>query len=282
MILIADSGSTKTEWRLLSDKPTPADTCITKGINPFYQTSAEIHELLKEEYTLNSFKPQEIHFYGAGCANEEKNNIVKEALVAYFGIQNITIESDLTGAARALCQKEEGIACILGTGSNSCHYNGQDVTANVSPLGFIIGDEGSGAVLGKKLIGDILKNQLPQSIITLFFQEYQTDRAEILDHIYKKAFPNRYLAQFTKFLSKHIHLTELETLVIDSFNEFIKRNILQYNNAENLKVSFTGSIAHHFKPQLLTALSKNNLTPGIINPAPMDGLAQYHNRTKSL
>jgi len=280
MILIADSGSTKTEWRLQADKPISHSTCITKGINPFYQTSAEILQSLKEEYTLNNVKPQAIHFYGAGCANEEKNNIVKDALVEFFGIQDITIESDLTGAARSLCQKTEGIACILGTGSNSCHYDGEKVIANVSPLGFIIGDEGSGAVLGKKLMGDILKNQLPQTIIDLFFSEYKTDRAEILDRIYKKTLPNRYLAQYTKFLSKHIHLEELEELVSGAFDDFIKRNLLQYEGIKKLKINFTGSIAHHFRAQLEKALNKHELKLGTISQAPMDGLAQYHYQSK--
>jgi len=280
MILIADSGSTKTEWRLIGKKPISNNTCITKGINPFYQTSDEIFQSLKEEYTLNNVKPQEIHFYGAGCANEEKNSIVKKALSDYFEIHSITIDSDLTGAARSLCKNNEGIACILGTGSNSCHYDGKNITANVSPLGFIIGDEGSGAVLGKKLLGDILKNQLPQSIIELFFNEYQTDRAEILDHIYKKKFPNRYLAQYTRFLSKYIHLKELEDIVIDSFEEFINRNILQYPHVKQLKINFTGSIAHHFKPQLKKALLKYELTFGTLSQAPMDGLVAYHNQSK--
>ncbi len=280
MTLIADSGSTKTEWHLLSDNPTKNITCITNGINPFYQTSAEIVQSLNEEYTLNSAKPQEIFFYGAGCANEEKNRIVKEALIKFFDTQNITINSDLTGAARSLCQNNEGIACILGTGSNSCYYNGETVTANVSPLGFIIGDEGSGAVLGKKLVGDILKNQLPQTIIELFFNEYQTNCGEILDHIYKRPLPNRYLAQYTRFLSKHIHLQELEDIVSNAFEEFIKRNLLQYPNVKELKINFTGSIAHHFTSQLEKALNKYKLTLGTVSQAPMNGLVQYHSQSK--
>ena len=280
--LIADSGSSKTEWRLLTDKSICAETCITKGINPFYQTSAEIFQSLKAEYTLNTVRPQEIYFYGAGCANEEKNNIVKKALIEFFGIQNIAIAGDLTGAARSLCQNSEGIVCILGTGSNSCCYNGENITANVSPLGFIIGDEGSGAVLGGKLMGDILKNQLPQTVIELFFTEYRTNRAEILDHIYKKPLPNRYLAQYTKFLSKYIHIKELEEMVSGAFEEFIKRNLLQYQDVKKLEIHFTGSIAYHFKTQLEKALNNHELTLGTVSKAPMDGLAQYHYQSNQL
>ncbi|MBR8534002.1 ATPase [Carboxylicivirga sediminis] len=279
MVLIADSGSTKTEWCLLSNGII-SDKCITKGINPFYQSSTDILQSLREEYTLNNKKPQAIHFYGAGCANEEKNNIVRKALLEFFGEMPININSDLMAAAHSLCQNNEGIACILGTGSNSCHYDGQNIINNISPLGFIIGDEGSGAVLGKKLIADILKKQLPQSVTELFFNKYNATPAEILDNIYKKPFPNRYLAQYTKFISENIAIPELESLVIVSFKEFIERNLLQYNKIEQLKIHFTGSIAFHFTKQLKKALACYNLKIGSINQAPMEGLIQYHNDLK--
>ncbi len=279
MILIADSGSTKTEWHLLTDETTE-NRCITKGINPFYQSSTDILQNLKEEYTLKNAKPQAIHFYGAGCANEEKNNIVKQALIDFFGDTHITINSDLMGAARALCQSKKGIACILGTGSNSCYYDGQAIASNVSPLGFIIGDEGSGAVLGKKLMADILKNQLSKDTIQLFFDKYKTTAADILDNIYKKPFPNRYLAQYTKFLSENIHLPELENLVITSFKEFIERNLLQYDNISQIPINFTGSIAYYFKDQLEKALTDYNLKPETISQAPMSGLIEYHKELK--
>lgn len=276
MILIADSGSTKTEWRLISNTQAITGTCITKGINPFYQTTDNIIQSLKEEYSLKHETPQHIYFYGAGCANKEKNDIVEKAISAYFNTNDITISSDLTGAAHSLCQHEEGIACIIGTGSNSCYYNGFEVKANVSPLGFIIGDEGSGAALGRKLISDLLKNQLPKSVIDLFFNSYPTSKDEILDNIYKKPFPNRYLAQYTKFLSANIHIKELEELVISLLEEFIKRNVMQYKNAETLKIHFTGSIAFYFKPQLKQAINKFNLTLGHVSKSPMEGLIKYH------
>nr|WP_319399783.1 BadF/BadG/BcrA/BcrD ATPase family protein [uncultured Carboxylicivirga sp.] len=276
MILIADSGSTKTEWRLISNDQLTIETCFTKGINPFYQSTEDIILSLKESSTLKAIHPERIYFYGAGCANTEKNLIVEDALKSFFRAEKILVDSDLTGAARSLCQNDEGIACILGTGSNSCHYDGEKITSNVSPLGFIIGDEGSGAVLGKKLLGDILKNQLPNDLIDFFFNTYQTDRAEILDHIYKKPFPNRYLAQYTKFLSENIKNEELQILVIDSFKEFIQRNLLQYNNIAQRPIHFTGSIAFYFKEQLKDALSSFDLKPGTICQSPMEGLIRYH------
>lgn len=280
MILIADSGSTKTEWRLCSEPSPTHNSCITKGINPFHQTTEDILTSLKEDFTLSKDQINEIHFYGAGCTSIEKKAIVKNALHIFFGTDNITVDSDLTGAARSLCGNKKGIACILGTGSNSCLYDGKNVAHNVSPLGYIIGDEGSGAFLGKQLVGDILKNQLPQYIIDLFWQEYKTDREQILDNIYKKPLANRYLAQYTVFLSKHIKLPELDDLVTEAFSIFIKRNLLQYNNVLHLEINFIGSVAYHFKPQLTKALNRHNLTLGIITQAPMNGLEQYHRLTK--
>nr|WP_321450688.1 ATPase [uncultured Carboxylicivirga sp.] len=280
MILIADSGSTKTEWRLISNDHSTIETCFTKGINPFYQSTEDIIISIEESSTLKDIHPEFIYFYGAGCANAEKNLIVENALKSFFKAEKILVDSDLTGAARSLCQNKEGIACILGTGSNSCHYDGEKITSNVSPLGFIIGDEGSGAVLGKKLLGDILKNQLPKELIDLFFNTYQTDRAEILDYIYKKPFPNRYLAQYTKFLSQNIRNDELQNLVIQSFKEFIQRNLLQYNNINHLPIHFTGSIAFYFKDQLIEALSSFDLKPGTICQSPMEGLILHHQDNK--
>jgi len=280
MILIADSGSTKTEWQFISDDNSVFETCFTKGINPFYQSTEEIIKSLEESPILKDINPASIYFYGAGCANTEKILIVEDALKSFFGAKNILIDSDLTGAARSLCQKEEGIACILGTGSNSCHYNGKNIISNVSPLGFIIGDEGSGAVLGKKLLGDILKNQLLKEIIDLFFNTYHTDRAEILDHIYKKPFPNRYLAQYTRFISANIQHKELKQLVIESFKEFIQRNLLQYQNISQLPIHFTGSIAFYFEEQLNEALLSFDLNPGTICQSPMEGLIRYHQESK--
>ena len=276
MILIADSGSTKTEWRGIGNDN--SQTCFTKGINPFHQTYEEIIKSLEDDFTLDRSSIDEIHFYGAGCANEDKINLVHNALKAFFNTDNITVDSDLTGAARSLCGNKKGIACIIGTGSNSCLYDGKNVTDNVSPLGYIIGDEGSGAVMGKKLLGDILKKQLPEHVIELFYQEYNTDRAEILDNIYKKPLANRYMAKFTRFLSKHIEIFEIDQFVTNAIDEFIKRNLLNYNNVLHLEINFTGSIAYHFQDQLKKALNNNNLTLGTITQAPMDGLEAYHTK----
>ena len=275
MILIADSGTTKTEWCIITDKGT-TKTLVTPGINPFYQDSENILSILQKEFTAAK-RFNSINFYGAGCINKEKQDIVRKSLMQVFETAHIFIGTDLLAAAHSLCQDQPGVACILGTGSNSCCYNGNEIVANVSPLGFILGDEGSGAVLGKKLIGDILKKQLPKSLIDDFFETYHTTPAEILENVYKKPFPSRYLADYTKFLSKNIKHSEIENIVVASFREFVTRNLLQYPEIEKMPIHFTGSIAFHFEVQLRKAIEEQNLILGNIEQAPMKGLIRYHN-----
>lgn len=276
MILIADSGSTKTEWIALDDNGIQT-TIFTAGINPFYQTAKEITEsLLKEEIGSRLVEVDDIFFYGAGCATEEKCNIVKEGLEGAFRFNIAHIASDLMAAALALCQSESGIACIIGTGSNSCYYDGSSIVHNVSPLGYILGDEGSGAVLGKQLIADILKKQLPAQVIELFFDTYRVTQAELMESIYRQPFPNRYLAQYTRFLKANIHESALEKIVTNGFDSFIRRNLLQYKQIYKLPVHFTGSVAHHFEHQLRERMDAYSLSTGHIEQAPMQRLISYH------
>ena len=276
MILIADSGSTKTEWALIKQK-NDIEIFLTSGINPFFQSPGEIANLLlKERFLDHPTEVKSVFFYGAGCANEEKCQLVKEGISNVVRSIHIEIGSDLLAAAHALCQSNPGIACILGTGLNSCYYDGSKIIQNVSPLGYILGDEGSGAVIGKLLIADILKKQIPQSVINLFFDTYRVTQAELLDRVYKQPFPNRYLAQFTKFISSNIHIGELENLVIHSFSNFITRNLLQYPDVATQSIHFTGSIAYHFKEQLEKTLAQHHLSLGTIEKAPMQNLIQYH------
>ena len=280
MILIADSGTTKTEWCIITDNGT-TESLITPGINPFYQEAENITSILQREFTAAK-KFDAIYFYGAGCINLEKQHIVRKSLLQIFETSNIFIGSDLLAAAHSLCQDQPGVACILGTGSNSCYYNGSEIEANVSPLGFILGDEGSGAVLGKKLVGDILKKQLPQILINEFFETYQTTAAEILENVYKKPFPSRYLANYTKFLSKNINHPEIENIVVSSFREFVTRNLLQYPGIKRTPIHFTGSIAFYFEVQLRKAIEEQHLVLGNIERAPMNGLIKYHNSKISI
>lgn len=276
MIIIADSGSTKTDWCIGN---TNADCHVvqTSGINPFYHSASEIGNLI-----ASTLVPQlndttgitAIFFYGAGCTPENAV-LVKEALLQSFPHSNLYVESDLLGAARALCGRQKGIACILGTGSNSCAYDGSRITSQVSPLGFILGDEGSGAVLGKRLAADCLKHRLPLALCHEFLSEYKLTPALLLDKVYCQPFPNRFLASFAPFLSTHRHMPEIRALLLSCFTDFFRRNVMYYH-PEGCPVHFTGSIAWHFREEVEAAAQTFGLRIGKILKSPIEGLADYH------
>jgi N-acetylglucosamine kinase-like BadF-type ATPase len=276
MILIADSGSSKTSWVLMDLNRQVAGQCQTAGINPFFQTEAAILHTLETEFSLPVNGLDTLCFYGAGCANPEKKELVQRALSRAWNPAEILIDSDLMAAARSLCGNQAGVAAILGTGSNSCYYDGVHIAQQVSPLGYILGDEGGGAVLGKKLVADVLKHQLPAHICELFFESNHLTPADILDRIYKQPFPNRFLAQFTKFILHHLNEASLYRLVKTSFMEFFDRNIRQYPQAKTMPVHFTGSVAWHFQAPLREAANATGHTVGCVTKDPMEGLIQYH------
>lgn len=277
MILIADSGSTKTDW-CLCNKSTVLQNTQTQGINPYHQTEAAIEQVLREELLpqleARSSCPKVI-FYGAGCANETACRRIKEAIHKVLGITDATIHSDLLGAARALCGHEEGIACVLGTGSNSCLYNGKEIIANTPPLGYILGDEGSSAVLGRRLIGDCLKNQLPETVRDEFLTEYGLTQEIILEKVYRQPLANRFLASLTPFLSKHKEVPEVHKLLVESFVDFFVRNVKQYRRPW-LPIHFVGSIANAFSAELKEAAESLGMELGTIMQSPMKGLIKYH------
>ena len=279
MFLIADSGSTKTDW-CLCDKGTVAKSIQTQGINPYHQKEEAIEQVLREELLPElpgniSYNTLEIIFYGAGCANDTACNRVKEAISKVLGATDITIHSDLLGAARALCGHEEGIACVLGTGSNSCLYNGREIIANTPPLGYVLGDEGSSAVLGRRLVGDCLKNQLPDAIRDEFLAEYGLTQESILERVYRQPLANRFLASLTPFLSKHRDVPEIHTLLVESFTDFFVRNVKQYRRPW-LSIHFIGSIANAFPTELKEAAESLGMELGTIIQSPIKGLVEYH------
>jgi len=275
MHLIADSGSTKTHWCLIDGKVIIKEV-FTKGINPFYQEQKDIEIDIEAHLipTMTDYTIDKISFYGAGCSFPEKKLIVSGALTQYFKQSIIEIESDLTGAARSLFGRTAGIACILGTGSNSCYYNGKDIIENVSPLGFILGDEGSGAVLSKKLVSDCLKKQIPADIAEKFMTKYSLTPPIVLENVYKKPFPNRYLAQFTPFLSENINEPAILNIVSSGFREFFKRNLAQYPGG--LTVGFIGSVAYHLQKILRDVAAEENFIISKIDKSPVAGLISYH------
>lgn len=275
MILIADSGSTSTNW-VLVEHGKSVQSLFTPGINPFYQTPEEIAgEIATLTLNVKPSSVKAIYFYGAGCV-ADKIEMVKHAIAQSFTQSQIYVESDLVAAARGLLQHEAGIACILGTGSNSCFYDGKDIVSNVSPLGFILGDEGSGAVLGKKFIADCLKNQLPEELKNKFLTTFGLTTNDIINHVYRKPFPNRYLAQFTPFLAENMAEPAIYNLIFDSFTDFFVRNVMQYPNFEEYPVSFVGSIAYYFKDILEVVAFELGITLGEIKQSPLEGLVAFH------
>lgn len=220
---------------------------------------------------------EEVYFYGAGCLAEEVCANVRRAIADNIpSARKIEVDTDLLAAARALCGRKAGIACIMGTGSNSCYYDGEVICDNVSPLGYILGDEGSGAVLGKLLIGDVLKNQLPRELCDKFLSQYGLDRLTIIRRVYKEPQANRFLASVTPFLIENIDHPAVHSLVLESFKAFFRRNVLQYDKARDLSVNFIGSIAYYYRDVLCEAAEAMGLVVGTIIKSPMEGLIAFH------
>jgi len=267
-MIIADSGSTKTTWCMCDTHSGRKEYLLTAGINPYYQGEAEILATLEKEFGASPGEPGYLFFYGAGCTNPTVNEVLYNALGCFFQTSEIEVESDMMAAARSLCGRKAGIACILGTGSNSCSYDGEKIVQNVSPLGFVLGDEGSGGVLGKRLLADVLKKQLPETIIARFFATGVT-REEIMENIYRKPFPNRYAARFTRFIHENLHEPELQNLVKQEFTAFFHRNVFQYPHVVRYRIHFTGSIAWYFQEILREVAVSLGLTVGKIVQDPL-------------
>ena len=280
MILIADCGSTKTDWVLCEGDDIIA-RARTQGLNPTHQESEEIFDILSTELTeeITAHNPQKIYFYGAGCAYETANNRMRRALESIFTTKEIEINSDLLAAARALCKHEEGIACVLGTGSNSCLFDGEKIIDNTPSLGYILGDEGSGAHLGRQLISDCIKKQLPKNICDKFFEQYELSVATILEKTYHSSLPNRWLASFTPFLGENRNVPEIKVMLKQCFKQFFQRNTMVYRRSW-LPIHIVGNIGIHFSEEIKETAESLGLSIGNIVDSPMNGLIEYHKQNK--
>ncbi|WP_296119610.1 ATPase [uncultured Porphyromonas sp.] len=278
MILIADSGSTKTEWTAMDDLTGEVvGHAYTKGLNPYFVTQDEIRDEIRTQ--LLPMLPVDgftrIYFYGSG-ARDEKQPMIRQAIGSLL-VGEVTVMTDMLGAARALCGHEPGIVCILGTGANSCRYDGETIVANVPPLGYILGDEGSGAVLGKHFIADLLKGLLPESVVREFGETYpEITTATILERVYKESQPSRFLASLAPFIRKQINVPEVRSMALECFRSFFRRNVMLYDGWEITPVHFVGSIAHNFHAVLKEAAEAEGIHLGQILSAPMEGLVRYH------
>jgi glucosamine kinase len=279
MILIADSGSTKTSWRL-TKSATDVAKAYTIGYNPDYYSTEEMTESMRKELLsqllVDTEQVGQIFFYGAGCSRADNIAKVKSALVAHFPAADIFVDHDLLGAARALCFNEPGIACILGTGSNSCLYDGVSVTDNVTSLGFTMGDEGSGGYMGKQLIRAYFYRELPPDLNEAFEERYKMTKSDILNNIYQKPLPNRFVAQFSAFCGEHRKHPFMKQLINQALAEFLDRHVLKYKSEQPAKVHFLGSIAFYFREELEQLVAERGLEMGKIIQEPVDELVKYH------
>ncbi len=278
MIILADSGSTKTDWLLLDDDGQQVTRFASVGFNPFYQSQEVIAEGLRTEVVPNLHGPvQEVHFYGAGCADEKTSQPAHDALTAIFPDAAIAVHSDLLAAARGLCGREAGIACILGTGANNCLYDGERIINNIGSLGFWLGDEGSGGYLGKRLVVHYLHGELPAELHEAFRVAFpDVARLSVLNRAYKQPFPNRYFATFAPFLTQHLAHPFIEALVQNAFRIFLDTYVVRHPGSGSLPVHFTGSVAHYFEKVLKVVLNEKSLKLGSVEKSPMPGLVQYH------
>ena len=278
MILIADSGSTKTDWCVAKDGFT-VKRFTTQGINPYHQDERRINGIVLDELLpqTGEYKLKKIVFYGSGCRDETISTMKNILYSAFNNNVEVEIYSDLLGAARAICGHEEGIACILGTGSNSCLYDGKKIVGNIPPLGYILGDEGSGATLGKIFINEIFKNSRMYDLKKEFLQVLKMTEGDIIDRVYRQPMANRFLASLAPFIHSHIERHEVNEIVTENFRQFLLKNVKRYHR-DDLQVSFIGSIAWHFKSQLLQSALEENVYVGRVEKSPMDGLLRYHFR----
>lgn len=282
--IIADSGATKTEWAIVAKNV--CNIVETQGINPAQMNTSDIEYIVNKEFLpqlyqtipndgATSHNAIDCFFYGAGCSPERADDVRKILDNNINGITNIVVQTDMVGAAKAIAGDQPAIVCILGTGANSCLYDGKYIVKNVPPLGFILGDEGSGAYIGKRLLTDAIKQQLSENTRLLFQQEFKLNTEEVINKVYKEKNPNRFLASLSTFCAKYRHLEDIHKLLIDSFSQFFIRNVALYQRPQ-LNVNFVGSIAFVYQNELEEAAKINGFKIGKIIQKPIQGLVDYH------
>ena len=284
MILIAESGSTKTDWVLVNDNK-EITMFKTMGFNPFFHSSEFIAEEIQnnKEFYEASKNVDKLYFYGAGCSSVEMNNIVKLGLNKIYPNSAVIVDHDLLACALSTYQGEPSISCILGTGSNSCYFDGKVLREEVPAIAYVLGDEGSGSFYGKKLLRDYLYNQLPESISKDFESQFGNAKADIFENVYMKPHANVYLASFMKFINRHYHHEYVVNMIQHGMNEFMKIHVCCYPEHKSVKTHFIGSISKIFERELIQAAKNNGVILGEIIQKPVDNLVNYHlNHIKEL
>jgi glucosamine kinase len=277
MILVADSGSTKTDW-LLKQPGKDATAFRTPGLNPYFLSEKEIVKILQDqapELVAFGAEVKEVYFFGAGCSSPDRHEIVSNALSVFFSKAYISVDSDLLGSAYATCGHEKGLCCVLGTGSNISFFDGEEIHSGKHGLGFILGDEGSGTWFGKALITDYLYGLMPEEIHNLFKNTYELTKEEVIQNVYQKPSPNSYLASFARFFNI-IRKTEYgKALVNRGLQDFIDTNIKSYPEYHSFKSHFVGSIAFVFEEELKALAKTQDIHIGKIIKQPINDLLAF-------
>jgi N-acetylglucosamine kinase-like BadF-type ATPase len=273
MILVADSGSTKTNW-ITSDK----QEFESIGFNPFFHTAQSVYDELKKNEGLLSIasQVQQIFFYGAGCSSDARNEIIISGLSTIFPNAHIHVDHDMKAAAYATYEGRKAVVCILGTGSNSCVFDGKEIDNSVPALGYVLGDEGSGSYFGKKILADFIYHKLPSATDKILKEKYQLDKEKIFWAVYNEPYANVYLAKFAKLLSESPDREYIEQLVYEGFIQFYKYHVVPYQKDTNYPVHFVGSIAHHFKSILQKVSDEFGYELGVVNKQPIYHLLDWH------
>jgi len=284
MILIADSGSTTTDWCLLNTDLTINKYIQTSGLNANYLTETELFTILFQELTPRLphsilEKITNVFFYGSGCSTEEKQRKIRSQISKIIPNAAVIADHDLVGAAISLCGSDTGIACILGTGSNSCFYDGKNVKKTILSLGYLLGDEGSGTHIGKKILYDYLKNKMPQNIHQLFYSKYKKHSEDMVTDMYAAPKIGTYFAQFSHFASENLNFIYIQNLVKECFRDFIREQVSQFDEAKKFPLGFVGSIAAVFQIELKSVVQEFGYTLGKIIQNPIEGLVEFHNKT---
>lgn len=283
MILIADSGGSKTDWRFIR-KDNTIGQAHSPGFNPYYQPIGDltksIQDVLLPALNHAADPVKKIYFYGSGVSSEKNQKSIQDTFLHFFPGAYVEIGWDLLAAARALCGREPGIACIMGTGSNSCLYDGEKIVENVANLGWILADEGSGANIGKKFLIDYLRKKMPATLAEQFRARFPFSREEFLEKIYQQEKPSAFLASFSKFIFQHLKEAYCYKLVYESFAEFYENNVMQYPGYKDLKVHFVGSIGFYYSDLLRQVANDKGITVKNILEGPIAGLTLYHSEEK--
>lgn len=273
--LIADSGFTKTDWRLINEDGS-IEQARTLGINPYYQTEQEILLVIQDLHNQIPDRLDKIHYYGTGCSSATNRDKIEKLLKRYYPGADIDVNHDLLAAARSLCGKEKGIACIIGTGTNSCLYDGEKITGNVPSLGWAIADEGGGTYLGKTLVTEYYRKDMPEHLRLLFKDRFGLTKDGFLTKVYQEPMPGRFLASFAKFINENIHDPYMYQLVYNGFNIFITKNVTKYEGYKDIPVHFTGSVAFYFGSILRKVATDHGIYIKHITEHPIAGLALFH------